>query len=78
MDTFNVHEAKTHFSRILAKVQAGEEVIIAKAGQPIARIVPIRSSELRTPDAERAGLWVAEDFDAPLPDDLLDAFEGRR
>lgn len=77
VDSFNVHEAKTQFSRILAKVQAGEEVIIAKAGRPIARIVPIRSSRLREPDTERGTLWVAEDFDAPLPDDLLDAFEGR-
>ena len=77
METFNVHEAKTQFSRILAKVQAGEEVVIAKAGQPIARIVPIRSSRLRQPDGERGTLWVAEDFDAPLPDDLLDGFEGR-
>jgi prevent-host-death family protein len=77
VDTFNVHEAKTQFSRILAKVQAGEEVIIAKAGQPIARIVPIRSSGLRMPDSKHGVLWVAEDFDAPLPDDLLDAFEGR-
>ena len=72
MDSFNIHEAKTHFSQILAKVQAGEEVIIAKAGEPIARIVPIRSARLRVPETER------EDFDAPLPDDLLDKFEGRQ
>lgn len=77
MDSFNVHEAKTHFSRILAKVLAGEEVVIAKAGRPIARIVPIRSMELRRPDTEKGVLWVAEDFDSPLPTDLLDAFEGR-
>ncbi len=76
MDSFNVHEAKTHFSWILAKVQAGEEVIIAKAGEPIARIVPIRSTQPRKPDTDKT-LWVAEDFDAPLPPDLLDAFEGR-
>ena len=78
MDSFNIHEAKTHFSQILAKVQAGEEVIIAKAGEPIARIVPIRSARLRVPETERGTLWVAEDFDAPLPDDLLDKFEGRQ
>ena len=77
MDSFNVHEAKTHFSRILAKVQAGEEVIIAKAGQPIARIVPIRGQLARRPDAETGRFTVADDFDAPLPDALLDAFEGR-
>ncbi len=77
METFNVHEAKTHFSRILAQVQAGHEVIIAKAGQPIARIVPIRTPRVREPDGERGTMWVAEDFDTPLPDDLLDRFEGR-
>jgi prevent-host-death family protein len=77
MDSFNVHEAKTHFSRILARVQAGEEVIIAKAGQPIARIVPVRTTAPRQPDTEQGRLTVAEDFDAPLPDDLLQAFESR-
>jgi prevent-host-death family protein len=77
MDSFNVHEAKTHFSKILAKVQAGEEVIISKAGEPIARLVPIRPATLRIPDTMRGAIWVAEDFDAPLPDDLLDAFEGK-
>lgn len=77
MESFNVHEAKTNFSRILAKVQAGEEVIIAKAGQPIARIVPIRDQAPRQSNTEKDSMWIAEDFDAPLPDDLLDAFEGR-
>lgn len=75
--TYNVHEAKTNFSRILARVQAGEEVTIARAGQPIARIVPLRTARLRTPDLEKARIWVADDFDAPLPDKLLDAFEGK-
>lgn len=77
MDSYNIHEAKTQLSRILAKVQAGEEVIIAKAGEPVARIVPIRSRAHRQPGTERDNLWVAEDFDAPLPTDMLDAFEGR-
>jgi prevent-host-death family protein len=77
MDSFNVHEAKTHFSRILAKVQAGEEVIIARAGEPIARIVPIHVARPRQPDTEAGRLWVAPDFDASLPPDLLDEFEGR-
>jgi prevent-host-death family protein len=77
VDTYNVHEAKTHFSRILAKVLAGEEVIIAKAGEPIARVVPIAPRRQRVPDAELGKVWVAADFDGPLPDDLLDAFERR-
>lgn len=77
MRSVNVHEAKTHFSRILARVQAGEEVIIAKAGKPIARIVPIEARRPRTPDTERTSMWIADDFDAALPADLLDDFETR-
>ena len=77
METFNVHEAKTHFSKILAKVQAGEEVLIAKAGEPIARIVPVHHPKPRRPGRDRDRIWVAADFDAPLPDELLDAFEGK-
>lgn len=76
-DSYNVHEAKTHFSKLLAKVLAGEEVVIAKAGEPIARLVPIRRVVRREPDTCAGRIWVADDFDAPLPMDLLDAFEGR-
>lgn len=77
MEVFNVHDAKTQFSRILAKVQAGEEVVIAKAGEPIAKVVPIRHARVREPDSKLGLLWIAEDFDGPLPDEVLDAFEGR-
>ena len=77
MLTYNIHEAKTHFSRLLARVAAGEEVMIAKAGEVIAKIVPVRSSAPRRPDTQRVGLWVADDFDAELPPDLLDAFSGK-
>ena len=76
--TYNIHEAKTHFSRLLARVAAGEEVLIAKAGEPIAKIVPVRARTRRIPDARPAGLWVAEDFDAELPPELLDDFSGGR
>src|SRR5688572_9110932 len=72
---FNIHEAKTHFSKILARVQAGEEVVIAKAGAPIARIVPIRTR--RRPGTGKGSFWLADDFDAPLPGDMLDRFEGK-
>ncbi len=76
MATVNVHEAKTHLSRLLNRVLAGEEITIAKGGKPVARLVPIE-----TPPREReAGLdvgriWIAEDFDAPLPDDVLESFD---
>ena len=76
--TVNIHEAKTHLSRLLRRVAAGEEIVIAKAGKPMARLLPAEP-----PPAPRVlGGWegkvnVPDDFDAPLPDELLDAFEGR-
>jgi prevent-host-death family protein len=76
MDTsVNIHEAKTHLSRLVERVEAGEEVVIARAGRPVARLVQYRS---RT-RPRRPGLWrdrvrLATDFDAADPE-LLDAFE---
>lgn len=76
MAMVNIHEAKTQLSRLLERVLGGEEIIIAKAGVPIARIVPIEpSTEDRTPGADRGRVEIADDFDAPLPDDILDRFE---
>jgi prevent-host-death family protein len=79
MQQVNIHEAKTHLSRLVERVMQGEEVIIAKAGRPAARLVPIASPAR---GGIRFGLMkgaieIAEDFDAPLPDDVLAAFEGR-
>jgi len=73
----NIHEAKTHLSRLLERVQAGEEVTIAKAGRPIARLVPIAAPGKRPLGLDRGQVWIADDFDAPLPDDILADFEGR-
>ena len=74
--TVNVHEAKTQLSRLLIRVGLGEEVIIARAGKPVARLVAIDEKPLRrTPGSARGEVWVAPDFNAPLPADLLDAFE---
>lgn len=76
MDQFNIREAKTHLSRLLARVATGEEIVIAKAGRPIARLVPAARAERRV-FGQDAGLFeVPEDFDAPLPDGLLADFEG--
>ena len=73
----NIHEAKTHFSRLLQKVASGEEVTIARAGVPIARLVPIASEKKERPlGFARGEVWIADDFDAPLPDDLLAEFYG--
>jgi prevent-host-death family protein len=76
--TVNVHEAKTHFSKLLASVERGHEVLISRAGKPVARLVP---HEVPRPapvfGADQGKFKVPEDFDAPLPDDVLAAFEGR-
>ena len=76
--TVNVHEAKTQLSRLLVRVELGEEVIIARAGKPIARLVAIAvPPQRRVPGSGRGEIWIAPDFDALLPDDILDSFEGR-
>jgi prevent-host-death family protein len=74
----NIHEAKTHFSRLLQKVADGEEVIIARAGVPVARLVAVqrKPAKKRPLGMDRGKIWVADDFDAPLPDDLLKSFYG--
>ena len=74
---FNIHEAKTHLSKLLLRVIAGEEITIAKAGKPIAKIVPITQKKVsRKPGSAKGKIWIAPDFNAPLPDDILAAFEG--
>lgn len=74
----NTHEAKTHLSRLLKRVALGEEITIASRGEPIARLVPLRSSEARRRLGMFSGQFVVPDnFDAPLPPSLLNAFEGR-
>ncbi|MGH2530640.1 MAG: type II toxin-antitoxin system Phd/YefM family antitoxin [Actinomycetota bacterium] len=76
MPPVNVHEAKTHFSKLLERVALGEEVVIARAGHPVARLVPI-APEIpeRSPGSARGDVWVGDNFDAPLPEDLRASFE---
>ncbi|HYU49930.1 MAG TPA: type II toxin-antitoxin system Phd/YefM family antitoxin [Candidatus Limnocylindria bacterium] len=63
--TVNIHEAKTHLSRLVERVEAGEEVVIARAGRPVARLVPFRRRmELRQPGLWRGRVEMAPDFDA--------------
>ena len=77
MKFVNIHEAKTHLSRLLDEVSRGEEVTIAKAGKPIARLVPVTTSRpTRTPGFLRGKIRMSDDFDAPLPDDIQRSFEG--
>ncbi len=78
MRTINIHEAKTHLSRLVEEVSAGEELTIAKAGKPLARLVPIKPPKReRQPGFLKGKIRIASDFDAPLPNELLDAFEGK-
>ncbi len=71
----NIHEAKTHFSKLLRRVAAGEEVIISRAGKPIAKVVPIDDRAERRFGLDRGAFEVPDDFDLPLPAEVLDAFE---
>lgn len=75
-EMFNVHEAKTHLSQLLARVAQGEEIIIAKAGKPVARLVPATEAlQQRVPGSARGRITISPDFDAPLPEDVLKEFE---
>ena len=71
----DIHEAKTHLSRLLKCVISGEEVIISKSGKPLAKLVPFeKSRKKRIPGRDRAQGKIARDFNAPLPDELLKTF----
>jgi prevent-host-death family protein len=79
MKTVNTHEAKTQFSRLLRRVAAGEEIIIANRGVPVARLGPLPAKG----GQRQLGFYgntikIAEDFDGPLPDEILELFVGRK
>jgi prevent-host-death family protein len=77
--TVNLHAAKTHLSRLVDEAVAGEEIVIAKAGKPMVRLVPVAAKRRRRGfGADRGRIWVSEDFDAPLPDAMLRAFGVKR
>ena len=75
MPQVSVHEAKTHLSRLLREIVAGEDVIITRSGQPVARLVPI-SQGRRTFGHDRGRFVVPDDFDDPLDEELLRDCEG--
>ena len=78
MQTINIHQAKTHLSKLLEEVSKGLEIIIAKSGKPIAKLTGISPAKpLRKPGLLKGKIRIAENFDAPLADDLLDTFEGK-
>ena len=77
MTAVNIHEAKTHLSRLLKRVQAGEEITISNRGVPIARLVRVPHNKVRRQlGIERGRVWISDDFDAPLPPEILARFLG--
>jgi prevent-host-death family protein len=78
METVNIHQAKTNLSRLLSRVELGEKIIISNRNIPIAKLVPFHISSNRRASLgmDRGRFIVPEDFDAPLPEEILAAFEG--
>ena len=77
MRQVNIHQAKTHLSQLLEDVARGEEIVIAKAGKPIARLVAVTTPSLpRQHGLLKGRITIAADFDAPLPEEILTSFEG--
>lgn len=76
MHSVNIHEAKTHLSRLVERAAAGEEIIIAKAGKPMAKLVPLTAeSTPRVAGSMRGKIWIADDFDE-TPEEIIALFEG--
>lgn len=73
--TVNIHEAKTHFSKLLRRVQAGEEIVIANAGRPVAKLVPLGTAQTkRVPGGMKGRIWISDDFDDPMPEEFMRHF----
>lgn len=74
---YNLYEAKAAFSKLVDRAAKGEEIVIAKAGHPLVKLVPISTHEgRRRPGGWEGQVFVADDFDAPLPAELQAAFDG--
>ena len=77
MRQINIHEAKTHLSQLVEDAARGDEIIIAKAGKPMARLVAVDNDSTPRPRGLLKGqIWIADDFDTPLPEDILQSFAG--
>ena len=78
MAIVNIHEAKTHFSKLIERAMKGEEVIIGKSGRPVVKLIAIQNKPpKRVPGALQGQIRISDDFDAPLSADILDEFEGK-
>ena len=79
METINAHDAQTYFSRLLDRAQEGQEFVIAKAGRPVAQLGPLaRQAKKRRLGLLDGKFRIPDDFNKPLPDEAIAAFEGRR
>jgi prevent-host-death family protein len=78
-ETINLYAAKTNLSALVERAAAGEEIIIAKAGRPLARLVPLATTQpgKRPLGLMRGQIWIGDDFDDPLPQDIQDVFDGK-
>ncbi len=76
MQIVNIHEAKTHFSKLVDSVLHGHEILIAMAGKPVAKLVPIEKKPRRKCGNLKGKIKISKDFDAPLPNEILEDFEG--
>jgi prevent-host-death family protein len=78
MSTVNIHHAKTHLSKLVDRAAGGEEIIIAKDGKPVARLLPyVDKGTVRRPGAMRGKIRIRKTFDAPLPKDLIASFAAK-
>lgn len=78
MAIVNIHEAKTHFSKLVDKAMNGEEIIIGKSGTPVVKLIAIQDKKpKRVPGALKGKIRISDDFDAPLSADILAEFEGK-
>ncbi|MBZ0185661.1 MAG: type II toxin-antitoxin system Phd/YefM family antitoxin [Candidatus Obscuribacterales bacterium] len=77
MDQINIHQAKTNLSRLVERVLNGEEIVISRSGKPVAKLVPFtKRTTVRKLGLMKGRIRMKPDFDAPLPEEFLDAFEG--
>jgi prevent-host-death family protein len=76
--TYNMHEAKTQLSRLAERAAGGEEIVIARNGTPVARLMPVAERRPRRLGLAKGLIRIGDDFDDPLPPDIQEAFEGKR
>ncbi len=73
-EAINIHAAKTQFSKLVERAEAGEEILIARSGRPVARLAPLARAARRVPGGAEGAIVVHDDFNAPLPDEVLRGF----